>query len=106
MPRYNLEEVGAKQIFPGHRATLIHSERMTIAYFDIDAGGEAPEHDHHNEQIVNVLEGRYELTVDGQPHVLEPGTVFVVPPDTRHSGRALTRCRILDAFCPVREDYR
>ena len=34
------------------------------------------------------------------------GQVFVIPPDVPHSGRALTRCRVLDVFAPVREDYR
>ena len=106
MPRYDLSDLEAKEIFAGHRAKLVHSERMTIAYYDIDADAEAPEHAHPHEQIVNMVEGQYELTVDGAPLVLGPGTVVVIPPNTRHSGKALTDCRILDVFCPVREDYR
>jgi len=44
--------------------------------------------------------------VEGVRHQLTPGQVFVIPPDARHSGRALTACRVLDAFAPVREDYK
>jgi quercetin dioxygenase-like cupin family protein len=44
--------------------------------------------------------------VEGKPVVATPGTVCAIPPDARHSGRALTACRIMDVFYPVREDYR
>jgi len=44
--------------------------------------------------------------VEGVRHQLTTGQVFVIPPDARHSGRALTACRVLDAFAPVREDYK
>ncbi|NOQ40057.1 MAG: cupin domain-containing protein, partial [Anaerolineales bacterium] len=48
----------------------------------------------------------FELTVDGEPLVLEPGMVAVIPGGVPHSGVALTPCRLLDAFHPVREDYQ
>jgi len=53
-----------------------------------------------------VLEGTLELVVGGQTHRLDPGQTYVIPPDVPHSGRALSRCRVLDVFAPVREDYR
>jgi unsaturated pyranuronate lyase len=53
-----------------------------------------------------MLEGTYELLVDGQSHVLSAGDVLVIPGDTVHSGGAHTDCRILDVFSPVREEYR
>jgi quercetin dioxygenase-like cupin family protein len=53
-----------------------------------------------------MIAGELELVVEGVRHQLRPGQVFVIPPDARHSGRALTACRVLDAFAPVREDYK
>jgi quercetin dioxygenase-like cupin family protein len=53
-----------------------------------------------------VQEGEFELTVAGQPIVLRPGEVLVIPSGVRHAGRAITDCRLLDVFNPVREDYR
>jgi quercetin dioxygenase-like cupin family protein len=105
MPHLKLGDIEAKEIFAGHRARLIHGDRMTVAYYDITADARAPEHDHPHEQIVNILSGEYELTVAGEKHVLEPGSVFVVPSGVRHAGHAITDCRIMDVFSPVREDY-
>ena len=106
MSDIRLDSIEPKTIFPGHDARLIHTERMTIAYWLIEAGARAPEHSHHHEQVVNVLAGKYELTVDGEPHELTPGVVFVIPPHVSHSGLAVTGCELLDVFCPVREDYK
>jgi quercetin dioxygenase-like cupin family protein len=40
------------------------------------------------------------------PHRLQPGMVFVIPPNVTHSGRGITACRVLDTFAPTRDDYR
>ena len=48
----------------------------------------------------------FELTVGAKTRVLEAGDVWVIPGDVAHSGKALTACRVLDVFHPVREDYR
>jgi quercetin dioxygenase-like cupin family protein len=101
-----LKEIEEKEIVPGYRAKFVHSENMTLAYWDVDPGAALPEHSHPHEQIANVLEGRFELTVDGEPRVLEPGMVAVIPGGVPHSGKALTPCRLLDAFYPLREDYK
>lgn len=95
-----------RELIPGHSGRFIHSEHTTHVYWDISDGAELPEHSHPHEQIVNVLEGRYELTVDGVRHVLEGGDVLLIPGGATHSGRAHSRCRILDVFSPVREEYR
>lgn len=106
MQLINLKNVEPREVQPGHRARFVHSARMTVAHWRIDAGSTIPEHDHPHEQVVNVLAGRYELTVAGEPLTLEPGMVVVIPSGVRHSGRALTDAILLDVFQPVREDYR
>ena len=90
----------------GFTARMIHTETMTLAYVDVDAGADLPEHAHHHTQVLNLLEGRFELIVDGKLHILEAGDVYVIPSNAPHSGRALTQCRILDVFHPVREDFK
>ena len=101
-----LETLPAHEIAPGYVARMVHSERMTLVYWDIEAGAPLPEHSHPHEQVCNVLKGEFELVVSGIKHPLRVGDVFVIPPNATHSGVALTSCRLLDVFCPAREDYR
>ena len=106
MTFHDLGNIAEREIVPGYRAKFIHSEGMTLAYWEVDPGAALPEHSHPQEQIANVLEGEFELTVGGESRVLMPGQVAVIPGDVPHSGRALTACRLLDAFQPARDDYR
>jgi len=53
-----------------------------------------------------VLEGRFELEVNGEVRILEPGIVAAIPPHVPHGGRAITACRLLDVFLPERENYK
>lgn len=106
MSLVHLSEVQEKEIIHGYRARFVHGLNMTLAYWEIDAGAILPEHSHPHEQASNLLSGAFELSVAGESYILHPGMVFMIPPDTPHAGRALTGCRILDVFQPVREDYR
>jgi len=106
MPLIQLDDIEVREIFPGFRARLVHTDRVTHSWVEIAAGAPFAEHAHPHEQIVSVLEGELELVVDGVPHRLRPGVVFVIPPHVKHSGRAITNCRVLDTFAPARDDYR
>ena len=95
-----------REIIPGFRARMIHTQSMTFAHWEIDQGAQLPEHHHVHEQVVNMQAGEFELTVDGTPHRLHAGDIFVLESNVPHSGRAITDCKILDVFQPVRDDYR
>ena len=101
-----LADIPEIQMIPGYFARFIHTDRMTLSYLTVTAGAALPEHDHPHEQVSTVLEGEFELTMAGKPIRLTPGEVLVIPSGTRHSGKAITDCRLLDIFTPVREDYR
>jgi quercetin dioxygenase-like cupin family protein len=106
MPLVTLKDVDVREIFPGFRARIVHTDRASLSFVSIDAGASFPEHHHPHEQTVTMLEGELELVVGGRAHRLTPGQVFVIPPDTAHAGTAISDCRVLDVFAPVREDYR
>ena len=80
-------------------------EQAMISEVRLDAGCHVPTHAHDNEQIVNVLEGELEFSIDGVTRVLGPGTVTIVPPNAVHSGVALSDCRVIDTFCPVQKTF-
>ena len=102
----NLGDIPEREIVPGYKAKFVHTDGMTLAFWEVEAGAALPEHSHPHEQIANVLEGEFELTVAGESRVLTPGQVAVIPGNIPHSGRAITNCRLLDAFQPARDDYR
>lgn len=100
------EKMEPRTVIPGFHGRFVHSATMTFALWDIDAGATLPEHSHPHEQVVHLHEGQLELMVEGERIVAGPGSVVAIPPNAIHSGRALASCRVLDVFCPVREDYR
>ena len=106
MKNVNLDSVTEKEVVKGFRGKFIHSENMTHAYWTIDKGASLPEHAHMHEQVVNILEGKFELTVDGEKKLIEPGDIVIIPSNVPHTGKAVTDCRILDVFSPVREDMK
>ena len=101
----NLNNIKEFEISPGIRARVVNSDSMSVAHVILDAGAILPEHSHINEQVVNVIEGELELTVAGEARVLKPGVVEMLPPNEPHGGRALTNCRVIDVFQPIREDW-
>ncbi|MEM7456452.1 MAG: cupin domain-containing protein [Planctomycetota bacterium] len=104
--KFALEDVEQKEIVAGFRGRMIHTDSMTLAYWSIAKDASLPAHHHVHEQVVNMLEGEFELVVDGTPHHLKPGDIVVIPSNVPHGGRAITDCRILDVFQPARDDYR
>ncbi len=107
MNAYSIAALPAKEFIPGFWGRMIHTEHATLAYWEIAADSILPLHSHPHEQTVNMLEGEFEITIGGQTRVLKAGEVVVIPGNVPHSGRATGQpCKILDVFCPRREDYR
>ena len=50
-----LSEVTSQEIMPGYHGKMIHTENMTLAYWEVEEGATVPEHSHKNEQIMQVL---------------------------------------------------
>ncbi len=102
----NLSDLPELKITDGISLRAVTAETVTVAHVSLDAGALLPKHAHHNEQVVNVIEGELELLANGETHRLTPGKVLVLPPNVEHSGRAVTNCRVIDVFHPVRQDWR
>jgi quercetin dioxygenase-like cupin family protein len=106
MPFIQLNDSPVREIFPGFRGHFVHSANMTFVHWTVLAGSALPPHSHPHEQVVHMIEGEFELTIDRETRRLGPGSVAIIPSNATHSGRAITECRIIDAFYPIREDYR
>ena len=101
-----LSQIAPKEIIPGYHGKLIHAQNMSLAFWDVEEGAVVPQHSHINEQIMQVLEGKFEFTVAGVTKVYEPNELVVIPGHTPHGGKAITACKLMDVFSPVREEYK
>lgn len=106
MPYFHLDDIVPSEPVPGYEGRFLHSENMTIANWNISEGAAFPAHAHAHEQISLVLEGKFELTIEGETKILSPGVVAIIPSNAVHHGKALTDCRLADIFYPVREDLK
>jgi quercetin dioxygenase-like cupin family protein len=90
---------------PGWQGRYFHTPHMTFAHYDFTSGAPIHEHFHPEEEVYEVIEGKLELTIDGEAHVANPGVVAIVPPNVRHSVKALTGGRAIIVDCPRRPDF-
>jgi quercetin dioxygenase-like cupin family protein len=101
-----LASLPIKEVIKGYKARSIHTGTLSFIYWSVTEGAEMPVHFHIHEQTAHVLKGKFELTVNGEKRVLEPGIIAVIPPNVPHGGKAITACELLDVFNPEREDYK
>jgi quercetin dioxygenase-like cupin family protein len=93
-------------IFPGVHSAMEHSEHITYACVNLDEGTVVPIHHHMHEQWTYVLEGQMEFTLNGEKQLLLPGMGAYIHSNAEHGAVAVTACKVIDVFTPVREDYR
>lgn len=102
----NIADVKAFEVVPGIVGKIIHTDAMSMSFFEISKDAVLPEHDHMHEQTSYVQEGKFEFTVDGITKIISAGDYINIAPNTPHSAKALTDCKIIDVFVPCREDYK
>lgn len=101
-----LKQVEEKEIVPGFFARFVHSENMTFAYWRVEAGASLPEHTHPHEQVFNITDGEFQLTIEGETRIMVPGEMAIIPGNAPHTGKAITACKLIDVFHPIRQEYK
>lgn len=106
MPFIDLSAIPAHEVCPGCRLRTPYGENLMLSYLEMDEGAEIPLHDHPHEQGGMLLEGRLELTIGEETRIVEPRSMFIVPPNVPHRAVAIDGpVLVLDVFSPIREDY-
>lgn len=101
-----LKNIPSKEIIKGYHGKFIHMENFTYALWTVEAGAEIPMHSHIHEQMMQVIKGEFELSVNGVAKIYTPGMIVTIPSNVEHGGKAITNCELSDIFCPVREEYK
>ena len=102
----HLNDIPSKEFMPGLHGKIVHGDRLSWAFWTVQKGAIVPEHQHHNEQMMHVVEGEFELTLNGQTKVYNDGAIVHIPSNSPHAGKALTQCHLMDVFSPTRNEYK
>ncbi|MDF1841437.1 MAG: cupin domain-containing protein [Rubripirellula sp.] len=106
MPFIDIDSMPAQEVVPGCRLRTPYGENLMLSYLEMDAGAEIPLHDHPHEQGGILLAGKLELTIGEETRVVQPGAMFLIPPNVPHRAVAIDGpVRVMDVFTPIREDY-
>ncbi|HEX3870580.1 MAG TPA: cupin domain-containing protein [Pirellulales bacterium] len=93
--------------FPGVEMFTTTGEQMTLSLVEMQPGASIPDHAHPHEQVGITLEGDAEFTIGDEIRTITPGTMWRIPGGVTHRIVAgASGLRALDAFYPIREDYR
>lgn len=101
-----IKNISPKELLPGITGYYAHGDSMTFGLVELKAGSSVPMHQHAQEQITYIIEGELDMVIGGKACLLTDGMYHVIPSNTPHSAVAITDCKVIDAFCPVREDYK
>lgn len=106
MPFFDVSEIQPFEILPGVRIRAPFGQSLMLSYLELDRQAVVPSHAHPHEQGGIVLEGKVELTIGEDARVVGRGSMYIIPPNTRHKAVAVDGpAVVLDVFSPVREDY-
>jgi quercetin dioxygenase-like cupin family protein len=75
--------------------TLINKPAGTVTVFSFDKGEGLSEHTAPYDALVQVLDGKAEITIDGEPHNLGRGDMVIMPANSTHALRAVERFKMM-----------
>jgi quercetin dioxygenase-like cupin family protein len=105
MPFYNFNNRAKIKIWEGIQGAFFHSEQLSFGHVFLEKGAVVGNHQHPHEQWTHVLEGEIEFTIDGETKLLSTGMAAFMPSNIPHSAKAITACKVIDCFLPIREDF-
>lgn len=74
---------------------LVHNNAGSVTLFSFDAGQGLSEHSAPFDALIQVIEGKMELTVEGTKHVISAGESFIIPSNAHHSVNAAERFKMI-----------
>lgn len=105
MPYIDFSKRKKVKIWDGITAHLFHSDQVTFGHVTLEQGADVLEHSHLHEQWTHVIEGEMMFNIQGEKKLLSKGMAAFIPSNVIHSAKAITKCRVIDCFLPVREDF-
>jgi quercetin dioxygenase-like cupin family protein len=92
------EELWQEQGVSGHghrQKVLARHGGATVALFVFERGASLAPHAANGTVVIQCIDGELEVSTDGHPQHLAPGSVLVMAPRVRHAVRAVERAVML-----------
>ena len=105
MKLHRWNDVPVEQLNPLVARQVVHSERITMSLLRLRKGAVVPRHQHENEQVTTMEEGRLRFIFDDGESIVSAGESLEIPSNVPHSVEALEDSLALDLFAPRREDW-
>ena len=105
---YNWSTIPLEKVSPLLDRRLISGERIMIAHVYLKKGCIVPSHQHDNEQITYILEGKLRFWIGEEEKMtidVGAGEVLTLPPNVVHKAEALQDTLDVDVFSPPRQDW-
>ena len=92
---------------PGVDRKGFTGQGATVALHRLMPGHQPKPHSHPHEQIAYIISGTIRFYIAGEPHLIGPGGLLVVPPNVEHWGEVVGDEPVmnLDVFSPARPEY-
>jgi quercetin dioxygenase-like cupin family protein len=102
---YRWDDIPPESLTSSIVRRYVTGDRVTVARFDLAAGGVVPRHAHDNEQVSCVLSGALRFRFDGQELVARAGEIVRIPGGIDHEVDVVETAVVIDIFSPVRQDW-
>lgn len=103
----NFNDIEWEIVREGVKRKAYTGEGATIAINELQPGHTPKPHSHPHEQIVYIMQGAGDFTVEGEVYHLEEGGLLVIPPNAEHFIQVTGDIPVLnlDIFTPKRAEY-
>lgn len=107
MTFFTINDLEKTEMAAGLDRRAVYLDKLMLTFVDFEPGISLPQHSHPHEQITLVIEGRIEFTLDEELRILNAGQGVTIASNVPHSARSLDGpARVVDAWHPVRDDYK
>jgi len=84
--------------FKGIKAWIMQGEKQQLVFFEMEPSTLVPEHSHDYAQWGIMIEGKMELTIDGETRIVKKGDEYVILAQAKRYAEFPCKSRVVDFF--------
>lgn len=108
LKKINWDDVPLEQVTDKMQRKMIYGDKVMVARMKFKDGFLVPLHEHHNEQVTQVISGTIRFWFGAnkeQTMDLGPGDSVVIPAHLPHEALMIGDVEEIDTWSPIREDW-